>query len=124
MSAPSVRREAQNDGMIASDIAKLMANDATSPPIGGSGGMSDDLLSTVEDLDRRLSRLTGQRIGLRMGVPLIFGAIGLWRTAFFGLGIAEIPGFVWLWYTFDSFYKLNVQSQASDGRPVSSESGA
>jgi hypothetical protein len=95
-------------GFLVASVTKVIADDE----IGG-GSFSDDLVSIVEDLDSRLSRLTGQRVDLRFAVPLALGTIGVWRTVFYGLGVAEIPGFVWLWYSFDSFYKLNVQSHPS-----------
>ena len=51
--------------------------------------------------------------GFPSWATLGLSAVALWRIARFGLGLAEGPGFVWLWYTFDSFYKLNVQNQAN-----------
>lgn len=98
-------------GFVLAGATKAIADDETSP-LGGTN-LSDDLISVVDDLDRRLARATGRRAGLRFAVPLGLSAIALWRIARFGFGLAEVPGFVWLWYTFDSFYKLNVQNQPS-----------
>jgi copper chaperone CopZ len=100
-----------NLGYVIAGATKAIADDETSP-LGGTN-LSDDLISVVDDLDRRLARATGQRADLRFAVPLGLSAVALWRIARFGLGLAEVPGFVWLWYTFDSFYKLNVQNQAN-----------
>lgn len=77
----------------------------------GRSGVSDDIVGMVDIVDGRLSRLTGRRVDLRLVLPITLAAIGIWRVANSGLGIAQMPAFTLLWYAFDSFYKLNVQAQ-------------
>jgi Heavy metal associated domain 2 len=77
----------------------------------GRSRTSDTIVDMLDDADRWLSRLTGRRIDLRTAFPLTLGAVGVWRAASVGLGLSQIPTYVLLWWAFDSFYKLNVQSQ-------------
>jgi len=65
------------------------------------------LLDALTDLDQRVSKLTGGRIDIKLLVPAGLGLIGLRQIMTSGLGLAEVPAYVLLWYTFDSFYKLH-----------------
>lgn len=84
------------------------------------------LLDALTDLDSRISRLTGGRIDGKLLVPAGIGLLALRQFMSGGLGLAEVPAYVLIWYTFDSFYKLHQRhktaaepaapSSASDGR--------
>jgi hypothetical protein len=65
------------------------------------------LLDALTDLDNRVSRLTGGRFDVKLLVPAGLGLIALRQIMTTGLGLAEVPGYVLIWYTFDSFYKLH-----------------
>ncbi len=65
------------------------------------------IIGALDDLDRRLSQLTGHPIDLKVLFPFSLGAIGAWQLARHGWGIEEVPAYVLLWYAFDSFYKLH-----------------
>jgi hypothetical protein len=65
------------------------------------------LLDALTDLDRRISALTGGRVDVKLLVPVSLGLLGLRQVLTSGLGLAEVPGYVLLWYTFDTFYKLH-----------------
>jgi hypothetical protein len=65
------------------------------------------LLAALTDLDRRISRLTGGRVDVKVLVPAGLGLLALRQFTTAGLGLAEVPAYVLLWYTFDSFYKLH-----------------
>lgn len=72
------------------------------------------MLAAVDDLDRRISRMTGRRIDLRLLVPLTLGIVGL-RLAMLqgGLGFSAIPPFLVLWFAFDSFLQLHARHPAN-----------
>jgi hypothetical protein len=65
------------------------------------------VLDALTDLDHRISRLTGGRLDLKLLVPVGLGLLAMRQIALNGLGLAHVPGYVLLWYTFDTFYKLH-----------------
>jgi hypothetical protein len=71
------------------------------------------LLDALTDLDQRLSRATNGKLDIKLLVPASLGLLALRQVAINGLGLIEVPGYVLLWYTFDSFYKLH-QRRAVD----------
>jgi hypothetical protein len=75
-----------------------------------SGAVS--VLDALTDLDHRISRLTGGKVDLKLMVPAGLGLLALRQIAANGLGLAQVPGYVLLWYTFDSFYKLHQRKTA------------
>jgi hypothetical protein len=90
----------------------------------GSSTTSARIVDTVTDLDRQLSLLTGRRVDLKLLFPLALGGVGLWRAARSGLGLAEVPAYVLLWYAFDSFWKFHREparpaAGSPNGRPAS-----
>jgi hypothetical protein len=96
------------------------------------------LMDALSDLDQRVSRLTGGKLDVKLLVPAGLGLLALRQILSTGLGLADVPGYVLLWYTFDSFYKLHQRKTATaiatavdelsaeqpagpaDGRPASS----
>lgn len=65
------------------------------------------VLDALTDLDYRLSQLTGGKVDLKLLVPAGLGLLAIRQVAQNGLGLGMVPGYVLLWYTFDSFYKLH-----------------
>jgi len=71
------------------------------------------LMDALTDLDRRLSELTGGKLDVKLLFPLGLGVMALRQIAVAGLGLEQVPGYVLLWYTFDSFYKLHQRRTAN-----------
>ena len=74
------------------------------------GGHSKTALTVAEaldDLDRRLSALTGQTVDLRVLFPLGLVGAGLWQISKHGLMFDMIPGWLLVWLGFDAFLKLH-----------------
>jgi hypothetical protein len=65
------------------------------------------LMDALTDLDRRLFELTGGKLDVKLLFPLGLGVLAARQIAVAGLGLEQVPGYVLLWYTFDSFYKLH-----------------
>lgn len=59
------------------------------------------------DLDARLSRATNGWLDLKMAIPLGLLSAAAWRVAAEGTALLEVPPYLLLWYTFDSFVKLH-----------------
>jgi hypothetical protein len=75
------------------------------------------LLGALDDLDRRVSRLTGGHVDLKLLVPAGLGVIGLRQVMTTGFGLAEVPAYLLLWYAFDTFYKLHQRRTLPVGGP-------
>lgn len=73
----------------------------------GHCATSDSILGALTDLDRRLSRLTGRKVDLKLLFPLTLAGVGLRQWITQGLGLAQVPAYVLLWYAFDSFWKFH-----------------
>ncbi len=71
------------------------------------------LLDALTDLDYRLSQLTNGKVDFKLLVPLGLGALAVRQILTSGLGLGTMPGYVLLWYTFDSFYKLHQRKSAA-----------
>ena len=71
------------------------------------------LLDALTDLDQRLSKLTNGKLDIKLLVPTGLGLLALRQIAINGLGLGQVPGYVLLWYTFDSFYKLHQRKSAA-----------
>jgi hypothetical protein len=71
------------------------------------------ILDAFTDLDNRISQLSGGKFDLKLLVPAGLGLLALRQVALNGLGLGQVPGYVLLWYTFDSFYKLHQRRTAA-----------
>ena len=87
----------------AEDLVEERAPRGVAPHSSGAMGVLD----AVTDLDHRISRLTGGKFDLKLLVPAGLGLLALRQVTMNGLGLGTVPGYVLLWYTFDSFYKLH-----------------
>jgi hypothetical protein len=74
----------------------------------GHSSTAGSILAVTDDLDRRLSEITGRKIDLRLLVPIGLVALGL-RLAMLqgGLGLTQVPPFMILWYAWDAFLRLH-----------------
>jgi len=61
--------------------------------------------TAVVDLDRRVSRVTGQTVNMRMVAPLALGTLGVRHLIVDGLG--SISGYVMILLACNSFYRLS-----------------
>jgi hypothetical protein len=59
------------------------------------------------ELDAELSRTTGGWLDLKMAIPLGLLGVGVWRLLAEGVTALEIPPYIFLWWSFDSFVKLH-----------------
>jgi len=98
-------------GVIVESIAGLEGAEELSAPTPAS----QRVIEAVDRLDRRLARLTGYRVDLRLLFPAGLFAIGLRQALVEGLGLTDVPGYVLLWYAFDSFWKLHRELPARGG---------
>ena len=103
-------------GLVVADLADLPA-----PSWGPHSTTAGGLMDAIGDLDARLSALTNRRLDLKLLFPLALGAIGLRQTLSEGLGLGQVPGYVLLWYAFDSFWKFHQQTRL--GAPPDGPSG-
>jgi hypothetical protein len=88
----------------AEEIPEDLGRDA---PVVPHSSTATTLLDALTDLDQRLSRLTNGKLDVKLLVPTGLGLLALRQIAVNGLGLGQVPGYVLLWYTFDSFYKLH-----------------
>ena len=88
-------------GLVVAALADLPA------PPGPHSTTAGGFMDAISDLDARLSALTNRRLDLKLLFPLALGAIGLRKTVSEGLGLSQVPGYVLLWYAFDSFWKFH-----------------
>ncbi len=107
-------------GVILRDVEAAGGNEL--PDVGAQTGTESSttavsIIGALNDVDCRLSRLTGRRLDLKLLFPLTMGALGVRQLAEAGLGLAQIPAYVLLWYAFDAFYKLHRPAIAESGQP-------
>ena len=93
---------------IPEDLERAAGGDRTTPGrVAEHSTGAVGVLDALTDLDYRISQLTGGKIDLKLLVPASLGLLALRQVAVNGLGLGTVPGYVLLWYTFDSFYKLH-----------------
>jgi hypothetical protein len=66
-------------------------------------------INALEDLDHRISALTGRTLNLRVLVPLGLVGVGVWQLFKNGLMLDSIPGWLLVWFAFDAFVELYPQ---------------
>ena len=91
----------------AEEAAEDLAEEGAGRGVADHSAGAVGILDAVTDLDYRISRLTGGRLDLKLLVPAGLGLLALRQVMMNGLGLGTVPGYVLLWYTFDSFYKLH-----------------
>ena len=83
---------------------------------GGSSETGAGIVNAVSELDQQIAQLTGHKVDLKVIVPLGLGTLGAVQIAQNGLQFAEVPGYILIWYAFDTFFKLHVQAQRPSAR--------
>lgn len=86
---------------------------SSSPSAASHSTTATSLLDALTDLDQRLSKLTNGTLDVKLLVPTSLGLLAIRQIAMNGLGLSQVPGYVLLWYTFDSFYKLHQRRSAT-----------
>jgi hypothetical protein len=100
-------------GIVASDligaegIPRELGRERASRDVAPHSSGATAVLDALTDLDHRISQLTGGKLDLKLLVPVGLGLLAMRQVALNGLGLAQVPGYVLLWYTFDTFYKLH-----------------
>ncbi len=75
--------------------------------ITGEGETQLSFIGAVEDLNERLTTISGVKFNLKSALPLTFAGVGFWSIARDGLKLEKIPGLLFLWLAFDTFIKLH-----------------
>jgi hypothetical protein len=75
--------------------------------VTGAPQLEDVTIQALDDLDRRILAVTGQRLNLRTLLPVGLAGLGLALTLKNGLGLGMLPGWFPLWLAFDAFVKLH-----------------
>jgi hypothetical protein len=79
----------------------------------GESSTATGLIGALTDLDARVSAVTGGRVDVKLLVPAGLGLVAVRQIMSNGLGLAEVPGYLLLWLTFDVFYKLHRRRSAT-----------
>jgi hypothetical protein len=89
-------------------IVGLLADlDVLVSAVTGAPQLEDVTVQVLDDLDRRILALTGQRLNLGTLLPAGLAGLGLALTLKNGLGLGMLPGWLPLWLAFDAFVKLH-----------------
>jgi hypothetical protein len=91
-------------GIVATATARVLGEDV---PSGGPSSTSENMIAAINDLDARISRLTGHTVDLKLLFPLGLAAAGLRQLFTVGFGLAKVPAYVLLWYAFDAFWRFH-----------------
>jgi Heavy metal associated domain 2 len=100
-----LRQTLRDVGVVLVDVASAITSDV--PDIDGHSHTARQVSGALNRLNRRVSAATGQSVDLKLLVPLTLGGIGVWQTLTRGLGISQVPGYILLWYAFDSYWKFH-----------------
>jgi hypothetical protein len=97
----------------AEEVPEELGREAAAGGVAPHSASAISVLDALTDLDHRISRMTGGKVDLKLLVPAGLGLMALRQVAINGLGLGQVPGYVLLWYTFDSFYKLHQRKTAA-----------
>ena len=98
------------------DVGMIMGTVAGGDELPEDGGGDEDgghsttaagFVGTINDLDQRLSALTGRKVDLKLLFPVALGALGVQSAVRNGIGISEVPAYILIWYAFDTFWKFH-----------------
>lgn len=67
----------------------------------------EGFLAAMDDLNRRIRSITGLPINIKLALPLAFASAGVWSILRRGLMIEAVPGWLFIWFAFDTFIKLH-----------------
>ncbi len=77
----------------------------------GNSEAAEDVKNTMSHLNKRFEQATSGEVDLRFLFPLGLSILAVRQIIFKGLQLEIIPWYVLAWYAFDSFMKLNSNSQ-------------
>jgi hypothetical protein len=97
----------------AEDVPEGLGREGSGNGVAPHSDAATSVLDAVTDLDQRISRLTGGKFDLKVLVPAGLGLLALRQVMLNGFGLGQVPGYVLVWYTFDSFYKLHQRKTAA-----------
>jgi copper chaperone CopZ len=114
-------------GMIVGTVAGAdeLPGDDGSDEAGTHSSTATGFVGTINDLDQRLSRVTGRKVDLKLLFPVVLGALGVQSAVRNGIGLSEVPAYILIWYAFDSFWKFHSAPAArtsTNGNGVASQS--
>ena len=113
-SAEDVLAMLRDVGVIAERTAEALGEPG---PHMGPSTTAEGIQAALNDLDVRISQVSGRRVDLKLLFPLGLGALGFRQLLVAGLGIQQVPAYMLLWYAFDAFWKLHHQhSLLAEGR--------
>ena len=72
-----------------------------------SDGYTPEFITAIDDLNRRITQVTGLPINLKLALPLAFAGAGIWSIGKKGLMIETMPGWLFMWLALDIFVKLH-----------------
>jgi hypothetical protein len=101
-------------GVIVMQLATGMAMEL---PKAGRSSAATDLITAIDDLDRRVSLFSGRKFDLKLLFPAALFGLGIRQVFAQGLGLSQVPGYILLWYAFDSFWKFH-HEEASEKKPA------
>lgn len=77
------------------------------PEAGAHVESPKDFIAAINDLNARILAATGVPVNLKIVLPLLFVGAGVWSIGKKGLMIESVPGWLFLWFAFDTFVKLH-----------------
>jgi hypothetical protein len=86
--------------VLVESVGHFPSVDPGNAPVGG-------FLAAIEDLNQRIHRATGLPVDVKLVLPLTFAGAGVWSILRRGLMIEAVPGWLFLWFAFDTFVKLH-----------------
>jgi hypothetical protein len=94
-------------GVIAETMTRGDVPDLSEPD---QSTTASGIVGAIDDLDERIAQLTGYKVDLKLLFPLGLGVLGAYKVIQDGFSMGDVPGYVLLWYAFDSFFKFHVQA--------------
>lgn len=74
--------------------------------------ISRDFINVISDINDDVGRLTNGVADLRLLLPLGLSLLAIRQLINRGLQIEQIPWYILAWYAFDSFIKLNIETES------------
>jgi hypothetical protein len=101
------------------DVDVMVESIGHLPSVNGAEGVTEaGFVGAAEDLNRRIHHWTGLPVDIKLLLPLLFLAAGLWSTARKGLMVEAVPGWLFLWFAFDVFVKFHPPAHSRAKVPV------
>lgn len=89
------------------DLDVLVESVGHFPSVDPGNGSVGGFLAAIDDLNQRIHQATGLPVDVKLVLPLTFAGAGVWSIIRRGLMIEAVPGWLFLWFAFDTFVKLH-----------------